>query len=568
MVDLAARYVRVSLSPFRLVAAAAALALCFFVVYPLARAVFGLITGSQPGGGVVSSVTSAETLTALWHTALLVAAGGGIALLVGSVFAWLNERTDARIGWAAEILPLISMFVPSLAGAIGWVFLGDQQVGLLNTTLRGVLSRLGIDLATGPINIYSWYGLTFMYAVYLTPFAYLTIATGLQSLDPALEEASKVGGAGVLRTLRKVTLPSLKPAMGGAVLLVVTMGFALFSIPVIIGTRADISVLPVLIVQDVTQAYPPNVTSALGRSGLLLAIVLVAWLFQRRLVGTDQAYATIGGKPSRTSIVPLRAWRLPARVLMVGYLLIASVLPFLGLVLVSLQRFWSVTVNWDALTTANYRTLVGRGAVQQGLQDSLILGALCATAVVVFAVLVTHLVELRPTLATRVADGILKAPAAITHIVFAIALIIAFGGPPTNWTGTPVILIAAYMIMYFPQASFYTAASMQQIGRPLVEASAVSGAHDARTVRKVLTPLMAPGLIAAWALIFVLMFGDVTASAMLGSTSTPVVGFVMLDEWQSGTFPAIAALGVVMTVVSTVVVLAALRIRDRFRLDR
>jgi iron(III) transport system permease protein len=164
--------------------------------------------------------------------------------------------------------------------------------------------------------------------------------------------------------------------------------------------------------------------------------------------------------------------------------------------------------------------------------------------------------------------GILKAPAAITHIVFAIALIIAFGGPPTNWTGTPVILIAAYMIMYFPQASFYTAASMQQIGRPLVEASAVSGAHDARTVRKVLTPLMAPGLIAAWALIFVLMFGDVTASAMLGSTSTPVVGFVMLDEWQSGTFPAIAALGVVMTVVSTVVVLAALRIRDRFRLDR
>lgn len=565
MADLSARRARVPWSPFRLVAAAAALALCFFVVYPLGRALLGLATGTQPGTGVLDSITSAATLTALWHTAVLVAVGGGIALLVGSVFAWLNERTDARIGWAAEILPLISMFVPSLASAIGWVFLGESQVGLLNVILRKVL---GLSGGTGPFDIYSWYGLIFTYAVYLTPFAYLTIATGLQSLDPALEEASKVSGAGVLRTLRRVTLPALKPAFGGAMLLVVTMGFALFSIPVIIGTRAEITVLPVLIVQDVTQAYPANISSALGRSGLLLAIVLVAWFFQRRLVGGDQAYATIGGKASRTSIVPLGRWRWLARVLMVGYLLVASVLPFLGLVLVSLQKFWSATVDWGSLSFANYADLVGRGVVRQGLQDSLLLGAVCATVVVVLAVLVTHLVELRPTLATRVADGVLKIPAAITHIVFAIALIVAFGGPPTNWTGTPVILIAAYLIMYFPQASFYTAASMQQIGRPLIEASVVSGAHDGRTVRKVLTPLMASGLIAAWALIFVLMFGDVTASAMLGSTATPVVGFVMLDEWASGTFPTIAALGVVMTVVSTVVVLVALRVRNRFRLDR
>ena len=79
---------------------------------------------------------------------------------------------------------------------------------------------------------------------------------------------------------------------------------------------------------------------------------------------------------------------------------------------------------------------------------------------------------------------------------------------------------------------------------------------------------MTPSLIAAWALIFVLMSGDITASAMLASTRTPVVGFVMLDQWGSGSYPTIAALGVTLTLVSTTVVLFALAVRHRLRYDR
>jgi iron(III) transport system permease protein len=324
----------------------------------------------------------------------------------------------------------------------------------------------------------------------------------------------------------------------------------------------------VLIVQDVTQSYPVDELSALTRSAMLLAIVLLAGYLQRRFVGAhrSQAFATIGGKGSRSSTTELGKVKWPARLLMLGYLTAAAVLPFLGLVLVSLQNFWSATIDWATLDLSAYADMFSKVVTREGMRNSFLLATGCATVVIVFAVLITRLTEFSRGGVPRVIDGIVKAPAAIPHIVFAIALIAAFGGPPFGWTGTALILIAAYIVMYLPQATFYSAAALQQIGRPLVEASSVSGATDARTLRRVLLPLMVPGLVSGWALIFVLMAGDITASAMLASTRTPVIGFVMLDQWNHGSYPTIAALGVTLTVVSTLVVMTALRIRNRYRL--
>ena len=549
----------------------AGLTLAFFVVFPLAQAVLGLVGDrSNDDQTPLGVLADGETLHALLNTSLLVAGGGSFAILVGATLAWINERTDARIGWLAEILPLMSMFVPSLAAAIGWVFLFDPEIGLLNSFLRDGLDAVGLSVTNGPLDVYTWYGLIWCYGVFLVPFAYLSIANGLQSLDPSLEEASRISGAGIVRTFFAVTLPSLKPALGGAVMLVIVMGMALFSIPVIIGTRAQIDVLPVLIVHDVTQVYPADQVSALSRSAALLLIVLVASYGQRRLVGRGraQAFATIGGKGGRAAVHELGRLRWPARGALIGYVVMASVLPLLGLVLVSLQSFWRADVDWGSLDLDSYSAMLDRPIMREGLRNSLVLAVVCASVVVVLAVLVTHLSVVARARASQVLDVVLRAPAAIPHIVFALAMIAAFGGPPFGWNGTLVILLAAYIVMYFPQAVFYCTAALQQIGTPLVEASRMSGANEGRTLLRVLLPLMAPAVISGWALIFVLMTGDITASAMLASTRTPVVGFVMLDQWTSGSYPTIAALGVTLTVVSTLVVIVALWVRDRFRLAR
>lgn len=537
------------------------------ILYPLGRAVASIAgLGSEPSqlGAMWAALWQRSTLVMTFNTVVAVGVGGGLALVVGSVFAWINERTDARMGFAAKALPLIPMFIPSIAGAIGWVFLASDNAGLINVFLREALSVVGIELASGPFNIYSWPGLIFAYFLFLTPYAYLTISSGLQSLDPALEEASRSSGAGPLTTFRRVTLPSLRPSLGASVLLIATMGFALFSIPLVIGVPAGIDILPVSIIHMINQQYPSDVAGALGLSTIVVAVVVACWLMQRRLVGTA-SHATISGRGSRAAKFELGRWRIVVRLAMIGFILLTSVLPFAGLLYVSLRSYWSADVSLVGMTLRNYESLVQSPLVWSGLKNSVVLAAAGATIAIVAAALIVVAIETRKGWVGNAVDGVVKIPATLTHIIVALAFLVAFAGAPFNLVGTYAILLLAYVVLYLPQATFYGTAAYHQVGRQLSEASATSGAQAGTTFRRILLPLMLPGLIAGWSLLFVLITGDITASSMLAGTHTPVVGFVILDLWTSGTFPQLAALGVLMTTVACVVVMCALWIRDRFR---
>lgn len=537
------------------------------ILYPLGRTLVSIVgLGSEPSqlGAMWSALWQRGTLVMTMNTLIAVGVGGGLALVVGSVFAWINERTDARMGFAAKALPLMPMFIPSIAAAIGWVFLASENAGILNVLIRDALSLVGIHMTAGPFDIYSWPGLIFAYFLFLTPYAYLTVSSGLQALDPALEEASRSSGAGALATFLRVTLPSLRPSLGASVLLIATMGFALFSIPLVIGVPAGIDILPVAIVHMIIAQYPSNIAGALGLSLIVVAVVAACWLMQRRLLRAGN-HATISGRGSRAARFELGRWRIVVRASMIGFLMLTAVLPFAGLLYVSFRSYWSADLTLVGATLRNYESLVQSPLVWNGLKNSVVLAGIGATVAMVAGALIVVAVESRRGWITSAVDGVVKIPATLTHIIVALAFLVAFAGAPFNLVGTYTILLLAYVVLYLPQATFYGTAAYHQIGRQLTESSTTSGASMGTTFRRILLPLMLPGLIAGWSLLFVLITGDITASSMLAGTHTPVVGFVILDLWTSGTFPQLAALGVLMTTVACTVVLTALWIRDRFR---
>src|SRR5690606_18922914 len=116
--------------------------------------------------------------------------------------------------------------------SVGWVFLAQETSGYLNYIIRGTLRTVGIDLGTrGPLNIASPLGVAYVYSLYLVPFPYLVMSSALQNLDPALEEASRTSGAGLRRTLRRISLPSIRTALMSSVLLIVIAGSAVYSVP-------------------------------------------------------------------------------------------------------------------------------------------------------------------------------------------------------------------------------------------------------------------------------------------------------------------------------------------------
>jgi len=545
-----------SRSPFALLVGLLGVIVVVIVGYPLLRTLGGVVAdGSTFGAAAHSVLTEPNLWPMLGNTAVVLGGSVALAVVVAAVFAWLSERTTARLGWIAGVLPVVSLLVPSIAGAIGWVLLASPKAGFLNVALGDI----GVPLT---LDVFSFPGLIFVYTLYLVPQVYLPVSAALSELDPALEEAARVSGRGPWRTFLTVTLPVVRPAILSGALLALVYGIALFSVPLIIGTQARIDILSVEIVRLLTTEFPPRLSEAIVLSVVVLLVLGVAWAVNSRVLRGGR-YATIGGRSAGDRPVELgRASTVLARTGMLGYLLVAAVLPFAALVVVSFQGFWSGRLN-GVYSVDNYVAIFsGASATFDGLRNSVVLGIGCALVGMLVAVLLAWRIG-RGGAWARVLDVTTKLPGALSHVVIAVALVAALAGPPFALGGSLVLLVLAYLVLYLPQATLSAQSAFAMVGPELTEASLVAGEGPAGTLRRISVPLMTRGLVAGWVFLFVLVVGDITASAILASTRTPVVGFVILGLFQNGTYPTLAALGAIITAVSAAVVLAVLAIRRR-----
>lgn len=490
----------------------------------------------------------------LFNTIVIVAASAIVSLVIGSILAWINERTDARMGLITDVLPLVPFLVPPIAGAIGWVLLLSDRSGLLNAVFRWLLARVGVEMETGPFNIYSWTGLIFVYTIYAIPYVYLLVSAGLKNVDSAMEEQSRICGSGLLRTMWLVTIPAVRPSLGAALMLLIWFGFALFSVPAILGRGAEIEVLAVRLVNLMSFVYPPQTARAIGLGMIVILIVGLAWFLQGRILRSGR-FATVGGKGHRINRIELGTWRGPARAFVVLYIFIAAVLPMAGLLIVALNGFWTPQIRWAHLSLASFHEILfDDGQTASAIENSLLLGIVGATVGIGAAAIMALYMQRVGGTTARIMDAMIKLPASISTIVLAIGFVLAFSGPPFNLNGTFVILLLAYLALYMPQASIAADAAAAQVGRELTEASRISGASGGRTLWRINLPLMAAGLAAGWALLFVRMISDLTASAILAGTKNTVVGFRILEVYLGGSFASLAALSTILTFISIIVI--------------
>ncbi|MEV1128968.1 iron ABC transporter permease [Agromyces sp. NPDC049794] len=546
-----------------------ALALIAIVVVPLARVLIGMfwVDGALTVDPIVRTLAVPDLGPLILNTLLVVAGSSLAALVIGVPLAWLNERTDARMGALSDALPLLPFLLPPVAGAVGWTMLLAPRAGLANSWLRDALAVFGVRLESGPFDINSWYGLIMVYTFYAVPFVYMNAAASLRNLDSSLEEASRLSGASAWRTLIRVVLPSVAPGIGAGLLLAVWFGFGMFSIPSIVGSPAGIDVLSVRIVELLTFTYPPDTDVAIGLSGFIVLFVGLAYLLQARLLRKGR-FATMTGKGGRPRITRLGAWKWPLRGLVGLYVFVSTLLPVVALVLVSLNGFWTPKIDWSGLSLDALRlAVVDDLLTREALANSLGLGLVGGLIGILAAAMIALYVARRRTVFARVVDASIKLPAAVSNMVIAVGVLLLLAAPPFNLSGTLAILLIGYLALYLPQASIAADAAVSGVGSELPEASAVAGASPVRTFVRVLLPLMVPGLVAGWALLFIRIVGDLTASAILSGTGNPVVGFRILEVFNGGSYALLAALSTVLVLITGTVlaiVLAYTRRRSRF----
>ncbi|MDB5506363.1 MAG: Fe3+ transporter permease [Devosia sp.] len=535
--------------PYTVITLLCAAFIVLLLVYPLARMFWGVIVGGPGGdlGDALATFTRPWFLPVLWNTVIIVGVSTVFALVIGATLAWVNVRTDASIGAVGSLMPIIPLLIPNVALAIGWVFVAAPRVGFLN----GWLDLLPFNFE---VNIYSWGGLIFVYTINAVPYVYLIVASALRNLDPALEEAARINGAGLFRTLRTVSIPAIRPALVSSALLVTITSLGVYSIPSVIATTAKIDLLTTRIVFLLNRDFPPKLAEAQALGLLMLAVVVVLWWGETRLARGGR-FATLGGRAAGNSKIEMGRWKWPARGLTLAYLACTSLFPIGALLLVSLQPYWTPKVNFALLDFGNYYSaLYVNRLAATAFGNSLFLSSVGALIAMGIAIVIAIYTVNRFNLVSATVDATIKSSAAIPNMILAVAFLVAFSGAPFFLAGSSMILLLAFIVMYIPPGSIAAAAAVNQVGRDLREASYTSGANEGRTVRKVVVPLAVPGFIAGGAIVFVHMMGDLSAAALLSGASNPVVGFAILTIWEAGTFGVLAAFSMMLCVVNILVI--------------
>ncbi len=541
------------------------LALCciflLLTIYPLLVSTTKLFDANS-WREISEGLSSASLRTVLLNTLIIVGSATIIALITGGLLAWIDERTDGGLPGFGRLMALAPLLVPPIAGVMGWAVLLDPNAGLLNGFLRWALAPLGVTIARGPLNIFTPTALGLMTALYLVPYAYLILAAALRQLDPALEEAARINQAGPFKTLIKITLPSIGPAIGSASIVTIISGLGLFSVPFIIGASARMDVISVYIFR-LLDSYPPRPVLALTLAALLFLIVQILLWTQRRLTNARR-YAAIGGRGQRIALVRLGTMRPLAHSFSLIYIFATAALPLAALLLVSLQPYWTPAIQWSNLSFENYRVaLFQTGATSRALLNSLTMAAASATLTMASVGALMVYTQTFNRRLERYADLATSLPATIPHTVIGVCFILTFSGGLLNLYGTQTLLLLAYMVMALPFAGRAAASATSTIGKDLAEASRTFGAGEGRTFWRIMLPLALPGLAAGWAIIFIHTAGEVTASALLASSKTPVIGRVLMDLWNYGSFPQVAALALIMAVINACVIGIVLRLSNR-----
>jgi iron(III) transport system permease protein len=482
-------------------------------------------------------------LTEMAINSIVFAAGSAaLAISVGTLLAYLIVRTDVPfkgLMFAASLVPLI---IPGILHTIAWVFLASPQIGILNLH--------AIQPLTGgrSLNVFSLPGMIVVEGLHLAPLVFLLMVAAFRSMDPSLEESAIMSGAPLRTVFRRITVPLARPALYAAILIMVVRALEAFEVPAILGLNGGVWVFTSRI-WHVLKDKPPSYGEAGAYSMSLLVLTSIGIYLHSRLAKRARAFQTVTGKGFRPRTVQLGLWRWPATSLVLLYFAVAAVLPLAILLYASTQGFYSppTRATLSNMTLQPYRDVIHADIALTALKNSVILGLGAATTVMLLMAIAAWIV-IRTNLPGRwMIDNLAFLPVAVPGLVLGVGLLFLYlRMPGIHLYGSLWILFMAYLTRYMPYGMRYASTSMFQIGRELEESASTSGAGWFQSFRRIILPLLVPGLVAGWIYILIVSVRELSSTIILYSPGDEVLSILIWEMNQNGEFPQLAALGMMM----------------------
>lgn len=519
-------------------------AVALLLVWPLVMLVLGGFhdgTPFRPGTWSLeawrSTLQAPGTLTAVANSVRIATVSTLAATLLAAALAFVSERTDTPFRGAILPAMLLVFITPGVFYAIAFTLLANPYTGALNDLLR---HAFGLEAPW--LDAEGWGGIYAVLTLKKCAVTYLFLRGAFGALDASHDEAAYICGAGPLRTFFGINLPSLAPAVTSVVLLGLIAGLQAFDPILVLGAPERIVVISTLLLNLVGGvAGPAQYAQASVLSTAFVAFIALLYLAQHRVLGR-RGFESLGGKGGGQRR-PFRMRRASgvAAALVLGYLLLACVLPVGALLLASLQPYPGV---YEGLSLQRYVEVLQYPRVGQAIQATLLLGTVVGAFVMTLAFAIA---ETGRSLgrggwaALRFATLI---PFALPGVVAALAISWAWLVLPGfgRLYGSIWLVGLALVVVATPLATQIAFAASAQIAPSLTEAARISGAGRVRAFFGVVLVLAAPAFLAGWFMTAVMVAGNMEIPLLLKSPGINTLALVSYNLQSGGDYGQAAAL--------------------------
>ncbi len=515
--------------------ASSILLLAFFVVLFVLFPIFAVLQNSvvdSRGFRLGLFLDTLRNYAAFWrvlrNSLWLAVFVGVVSTLIGLAFALAATRSQSRLTVLLRSFSLLPLITPPFVVGLAIILLFGLQ-GFVTSTVLGLQTR----------GIFGFPGLALAQILSFSPVAFLVIAGVVETVNPALEEASLTLRAGRWETFWKVTLPLLRPGLANAFLLTVIESLADFGNPIVLG--GEFEVLSTEIYFAIIGRFDQTLAASLGI--VLLFFSLTTFLLQQYWLG-ERSYVTVTGKPPSGRPMPLPRG---LEIALLGFCAVWCVFTlalYLFVVYGGFVEIWGIN---NTFTLRHYRLLLRDGL--DALNTTLILAGVSAPLTAVVGILLAYLLVRHRFPGRRLLEFCSMLSFAVPGTVIGIGYIMAFNQSPFLLTGTATILVISFIFRNMPVGIRSGVAALAQIDVALEEASVTLRASFAATLRRIVLPLIKPAIISALVFSFVRAVTAISAVVFLVSAKWKLSTKVILDQAENGRYGLATAYSTVLIVI-------------------
>ncbi|MHA2393916.1 MAG: ABC transporter permease [Promethearchaeota archaeon] len=469
-----------------------------------------------------------------------------IAVILGALLAILTVRTNVPFKGALSNLTTLSMFISPLVGATGWIMMFGPA-GWFSFYVKKVIGFV-------PWNIYTLQGMGVVAGLNFVPYAYLSCTSSLQRMDPNLEDTARIAGAKPLRTFLTVTLPLLRPAMLYSAIIILVIGLGLLGLPLILGQPYGVEVIMAYLYRlGLVRGGTAGEYGYLAAQSMIMIIITSILLFlQRRVMGSEERFVTIGGRAVRPRVIDLGRYKYPMFAIFVVYISLAAVLPIVGVAMRSITSVWNPDIGiLTKLTTIHYEWIFNFPVHNRSITNTMTIALIGATLGTLLVGVITVIVHRSNFKLRKSLLYLSMYPRAIPSFIMGLGFLWLFVFfKPVAWIRNTIFaLVIVFVARRIPYGIINISPAALQISSELDKSSRVCGATWLQTLRFVVFPLIKPGLVGAWVLLFAAMIREYSSALMVFTRGTEVIGITMLEFWRQGHIGPVCALGVIQVVI-------------------